>query len=104
MSKKTATITFHWATNYGGVLQAYALQKALEGLGVETEIIDFVPRRVRFMIVADNLLKRRFGEFKKERSIRAFRRSHLKLSKRRYRSTHALLSAADGHGKRRGGQ
>lgn len=98
MSKKTATITFHWATNYGGVLQAYALQKALEGLGLETEIIDFVPRRVRFMIVADNLLKRRFGEFKKERSIRAFRRSHLKLSKRRYRSTHALLSAADEYG------
>lgn len=40
---KIATITFHWATNYGAVLQAYALQRHLLDCGYETEIIDYVP-------------------------------------------------------------
>jgi hypothetical protein len=39
--KKIATITFHNAINVGAVLQAYALQKALHALGVQSEIIDY---------------------------------------------------------------
>ncbi len=34
-------ITFHRASNYGAVLQAYALQRVLNGMGYETEIIDY---------------------------------------------------------------
>lgn len=34
-------ITFHRAVNYGAVLQAYALQRAVEKLGHEAEIIDY---------------------------------------------------------------
>lgn len=38
---KTGLITFHAAMNYGSALQAYALQKYLEGRGHDVEIIDF---------------------------------------------------------------
>lgn len=38
--KKTATITFHAAHNYGSNLQAYALQQTLLSLGCENEIIN----------------------------------------------------------------
>ena len=34
-------ITFHRAANYGAVLQSYALQQALESIGVKNEIIDY---------------------------------------------------------------
>ena len=39
-SKKTATITFHAAHNYGSNLQAYALQQTINRLGYENEIIN----------------------------------------------------------------
>ena len=38
---KTATITFQNADNYGAMLQAYGLQKALLNEGFENEIIDY---------------------------------------------------------------
>lgn len=38
-------LTFHWGTNYGGVLQSYALQTYLEKAGYETYIINYKPRR-----------------------------------------------------------
>lgn len=38
---ETGILTFHRVYNYGAVLQAYALQKVLEDMGVENEIIDF---------------------------------------------------------------
>lgn len=41
---KVGIITFHWAANYGAVLQTYALQKAIENIGGEVEIIDYVPK------------------------------------------------------------
>ena len=34
-------ITFHGALNYGAVLQTYALQKKIEELGGESEVIDY---------------------------------------------------------------
>ena len=38
---KACIATFHKADNYGAVLQAYALQKALEKLGVQSGFIEF---------------------------------------------------------------
>lgn len=38
---KVGIITFHRAVNYGAVLQAYALQHAIEKLGYEAYIIDY---------------------------------------------------------------
>lgn len=39
--KKVGTITFHIAHNYGALLQAYALPKAVESLGHECEVIHY---------------------------------------------------------------
>jgi len=38
---KVGTLTYHRAVNYGAVLQTYALQKVLDKLGVENEVIDY---------------------------------------------------------------
>lgn len=38
---KAGILTFHRTTNYGATLQAYALQKTLQSMGVETELIDY---------------------------------------------------------------
>lgn len=38
---KIGIITFHRAVNYGAVLQAYALQEVVAGLGAQPEIIDY---------------------------------------------------------------
>lgn len=40
---KIGILTFHCAHNYGAVLQAYALQKYLIGLGHNVEIINIIP-------------------------------------------------------------
>lgn len=37
----TATLTFHRTTNYGAIFQTYALQKALESIGVISEVLDY---------------------------------------------------------------
>ena len=38
---KTGILTFHRTTNYGAALQAYALQKTLQSMNCETELIDY---------------------------------------------------------------
>lgn len=44
--KKTATITFHKAVNYGAILQTYALQQSILKLGIENEVIDYDCRNI----------------------------------------------------------
>ncbi len=39
--KKVGVLTFHRAHNFGAVLQAYALQKAIEKKGYECQIVDY---------------------------------------------------------------
>lgn len=41
---KIGIMTYHFAINYGAVLQCYALQQYLKELGHEVEIINFVPQ------------------------------------------------------------
>ena len=36
-------LTFHWADNFGAVLQTYALQQVLTQMGADVNIINFVP-------------------------------------------------------------
>ena len=40
---KIGILTFHWATNYGAVLQCYALQTYLESLGHKVNVINYKP-------------------------------------------------------------
>lgn len=91
---KIYTITFHWATNYGAVLQAYALQHYLEMKGNEVKIINYVPRKLKNTFLNSILCnpkryKSNFAELKKERLIQAFRKKHLCLTK--LYSTHKSL-------------
>ena len=39
--KQAGILTFHRVTNYGAILQAYALKQVCDGLGYETHIIDY---------------------------------------------------------------
>jgi Polysaccharide pyruvyl transferase len=39
--KKTATLTFQNADNYGAILQAYALHKTLANIGVENHVLNY---------------------------------------------------------------
>lgn len=39
--KKIGIITFHASHNYGSMLQAYALQQVILGMGYDCEIINF---------------------------------------------------------------
>lgn len=41
--KKIGILTFHYADNYGAILQAYALRKAIISLGFQADIINYVP-------------------------------------------------------------
>ncbi len=83
-------LTFHWATNYGAVLQCYALQTYLEGKGHDVEVINYKPRHYDDTLWTF-LRYRRFlhlGEYrngkKKEAAISSFRARHLKMSRRVY--------------------
>ena len=41
LNKSIGILTFHRATNYGALLQAYALQKVIENMGHDVKIVDY---------------------------------------------------------------
>lgn len=43
---RVGILTFHRATNYGTALQAFATEKGIKKLGVETEVIDYRPEYI----------------------------------------------------------
>lgn len=78
--KKTCTMTFHAADNYGAFFQAYALQKFLiDKMGVENDIINFV----------SDHMKEHYKVFRKWNSAKAIARNIVllpyakRISKRR---------------------
>lgn len=85
---KIGIMTFHWATNYGAVLQAYALQQYLINEGLDAVIVNYIPKKLEVSIV--NCLRSRsisaflakIKVYKKELRIRRFRADNLILSKR----------------------
>ena len=95
--KKIGILTFHWATNYGAVLQAFATARFLEEAGYEAEIINYRPRiallkqAFRRIKAKDKLSKKREGEIEK------FRRAHLPLSSKEYKNFRALSRIKDGY-------
>ncbi len=90
-----ATMTFHWTANYGAVLQAFALQQYLLRQGADTQIIDYVPRRVELIKTLCALKRRDLRFFKKKRRLRSFCRQELRLSKKTYRNNRALHRCAN---------
>ncbi len=90
---KIGIITFHWATNYGAVLQAYALQSYLSEQGHDVEIINYRPLRNIILQRMTWIKNLSFGSFAKERKLKRFRRENLITSKKVYSSNKALLKA-----------
>ncbi len=88
---RIGTITFHWGTNYGAVLQAYALQQYLKRSGHDTEIIDYRPLKVRQYEFLWTIVRRDFKRVSKLRKFNSFRRNHLKLSSRIFRKNSDLV-------------
>lgn len=89
---KIGIITFHWATNYGAILQAYALQNYLLELGHDVEIINYLPRRNIFLQRLTWIRNRQWGNFKKENKLHLFRKNNLFISSKTYKSNRALYS------------
>ena len=89
---KIGVMTFHWAANYGAVLQAYALVEHLRQAGHETCDIDYLPRHTIWKSRFFDLYFRRFSNFWREAKFVSFRKRHLQLSPKTYRSHKDLMS------------
>lgn len=71
MDKKIGILTFHFADNYGAILQAYALRKAINSFpNCNAEIINYVPQNYRSYIIfgqsgngAERKKREKFREF-----------------------------------------
>lgn len=80
---KIGILTFHWATNYGAVLQCYALQSFLESKGYNVEVINYKPHQYddnffTFLYFRKFLYLRNYlNDRKKESALADFRNSRL---------------------------
>lgn len=80
---KIGILTFHWATNYGAVLQSFALQTYLVSIGHEVKIIDYKPKRYNYNLISilRSIKNKQFTEYyyslKKEKWLQIFRDNHL---------------------------
>lgn len=80
---KIGIITFHWATNYGAILQAYALKTYLTNLGHEVCIINYRPNKYKitflscFFTPRVNLYLSHIKEYIKEQKLERFRKKYL---------------------------
>lgn len=84
-------LTFHWATNYGAILQAYCLQEYLYGQGHDVEIINYKPKQYDFswlrIIRHPSLWKtvgKELNNMKKESLLISFRNKYLRQTSRYY--------------------
>jgi hypothetical protein len=112
--KRAGIITFHCADNLGAVLQAYALARVVDSLGVKAELIDYIPAKLvapygpfsnalevlggrgplaGARALLSGLKNLRFFA-RRRAAFAAFRAAHLPISRVRYRSSKALLRGA----------
>lgn len=91
---KIGILTYHWAANYGAVLQCYALQTFLEELGHSIYVINYKPRinddslysffKYKKYIHLRTYLNKYLQNRKRENSLAFFREEKLKLTRRLY--------------------
>ena len=91
---KVGILTFHFAYNYGAVLQAWGLQQAVESLGHEVCIINYVPNYMKHRISTFRgwgirsgskfltTFCHRLRESKRRKSFCNFTHEYFRLSKR----------------------
>ena len=101
---KIGVITYHRAINYGAILQTYALQVALNKIGIESEVIDyrcknieekywktFKKQSIKAMIKGI-MLKKRNDE--KRKKFYKFTKENIKISNLKY-LTHSELTKSN---------
>lgn len=89
---KIGILTFHWATNYGAVLQTLSLQNYLQSIGHIVKVINYKPRNRDFTLW--NFIRNRdflnlssyVVDYKRERALSSFREGHLNLTARYYKT------------------
>lgn len=90
MDKKIAIVTWYTNGNHGGTLQAFALQKVLESMGVESEFVDFCPRKKSLRYIVERTIKDiiiylyKPKVYKTRKSIYKFVKEKLNVSKPYY--------------------
>ncbi|MCH5320257.1 MAG: polysaccharide pyruvyl transferase family protein [Eubacterium sp.] len=106
-NKKIAIITRHAISNYGSVLQTYALQKAIDKIGFESEIIDYIRTDEDYRNISDTLIKKSSWNknavtrliyksiqspeyIKMGKEFEKYRKALLKLTAKRYSSLEEL--------------
>lgn len=97
-------ITFQDTTNFGAMLQAYALQQALKGMGQESEIInyenEFVSKNEKPIRLSDIKSLREFLRFlflrrsqvKKYKKFKEFQAKYIRLSNDKYDKKNITIS------------
>lgn len=99
---RICTITHHTVLNYGAVLQAYALQKAIKKLGYNSEVLDYDSERVKRVYITSlkqvktlkHFIKYVFFPYDKERkrNIQKFVDDNIIVSKKRYKKEELIDS------------
>lgn len=88
--KRVGIMTFHWAANYGAVLQAWALQEYLMSIGLDAELINYVPKGYEPTLKRCLRAKRPkriisyYQEYRKEKHLETFRQKYLNRSMVRF--------------------
>lgn len=78
--KKVGILTFHYADNYGAVLQAFALRKKICGFdNYQAEIINYVPKSFQYSLYA-NTEEARQMLIKKRKCFEKFLREECKVN------------------------
>ncbi len=87
---KIGILTFHWAVNYGAILQALSLQEFLIHQGHSVEIIDFKPIQYDFRLMdyfahprsMFPKLRNDLRQLRKDHQLDVFRKRYLNLTQR----------------------
>ena len=92
---KCGIMTFQDTTNYGALLQAFAMQRAFANLGIETELIDYRCENIAKRELPESIVKygvthipgaviKRLILAKKYRQLEQFKRQYCHLSEKKY--------------------
>lgn len=101
-------VTCHTPQNYGAMLQAYGLQKYLEGKNIYSEIIDYAPviffEELSLFFIGNKDIKKNLAKriayiylklpsrIKRRINFTKFKKDYLNISKKRYQSYEELRS------------
>ncbi len=78
---KIGILTFHFAINYGAVIQAWALSQYLTGLGHDVRIINYNPAKVKLPWWIRTIWHKQWQSLYRTQKFMWFRRMHLKETK-----------------------